>query len=99
MLKIISCNQCRKQENLTISFKFEYCLKSCKSCYHSKDFHWNYYFCNLECFLKWFRENQIEEQGFPCQQCRSTGFAYGFEENGICEICCGTKRIKEVKIS
>ena len=91
---IIHCNQCKGGRTLDCILKFNYQTKVCDSCHHLDVNEWSYYFCNIACMFKWLRENQIEELGFPCQRCRATGFAYGFEVNGVCSICQRSKRVK-----
>ena len=91
MMYIIHCEQCEKECLFEINLTFTYWQDTCDSCRHSQYHEWKYWFCNLDCLAKWTKEN---EEGFPCQNCRHTGFNFGFEQNGTCQICKGTKRVK-----
>lgn len=53
--------------------------------------------------FEWLDRLEVAEKGFPCPRCvnyttgKSTGWAFGFEQNGICPFCEGTQRIKNRK--
>src|SRR5262252_129685 len=95
MIIVIRCSQCQAEGAFDLRLSFEYENRFCPTCHHTGDGNWDYWFCNLGCFFAWLKENEIEEKGFPCQCCRGTGFAFGFEQNGVCKCCDGTKRVKE----
>jgi DnaJ-class molecular chaperone len=48
--------------------------------------------------MAWLKEKEVEEKGFPCRDCQGTGWVCGFQENGKCELCNGTGRIKEMQV-
>jgi hypothetical protein len=95
MMQIIHCTNCNKTGTMSTHLYFNYLVKNCNCCYRIETFHWNYYFCNMQCMFEWLKKYEIEKNGFPCQSCKSTGFDYGFELNGICHVCNGNKVIKE----
>ena len=102
MLWLIHCDQCNKSGMFDIEFNFILESHSCEKCSHHTSEKWNYHFCNTDCLCKWLRENEIEEKGLHCKACRNcdgkpTGWRWGFEENGVCESCKGTKRVKSHK--
>jgi hypothetical protein len=93
-MMVIACSECFKSGMFDLNLKFTHRLRNCSKCHHVGDDAWTYWFCNTECMFKWLKENKVEEEGFPCQDCQLTGFAYGFKQNGTCQVCQGTKRIK-----
>jgi hypothetical protein len=107
MFTRLYCTQCNKPGSLELMVKFLYQVKTCQHCHHLEPGDWSYNFCNLECMFKWFKEQQVEELGFPCLACVScwgpidksqpTGFAFGSETHGICQVCNGNKRVKARK--
>ena len=100
MLEIIRCSNCEKSGSLPVHLGFDHSLDCCSKCNHLDVRHWDFYFCCLDCLFCWLRENEVEELGFPCQDCRlattrePTGFMAGFEQNGKCRTCKGKKRVK-----
>lgn len=101
MLKIIHCDQCDKKGRFDIHFQFEYKTDTCGKCHHTETNKWQYFFCDVACMFTWLKQNEIEEKGFPCQNCFSfetqeaTGYLAGFESNGLCPTCQGSKRVKK----
>jgi hypothetical protein len=93
MLQIIHCRNCDKDSFLNISFKMTINVSCCSECHKSDSKEWSFYFCDLKCFQQWLLEEEIFEEGIPCQDCRETGWSAGFESNGVCPTCCGKKRV------
>jgi hypothetical protein len=96
---IVHCDGCNKSGMFDISFKFILESHLCEKCRHHTAEEWDYNFCNIACLMDWLRKNKIEEEGFPCRACHNmegkpTGFAWGFEANGVCKTCNGDKRVK-----
>lgn len=91
MMTVIGCSQCKKQSNLSIEFKFTARIDCCKECHNTRESQCSFFFCDLKCFLEWFRG--IEEDGLqiPCWECHGTGYMAGFEQNGTCRLCKGLK--------
>lgn len=103
MLTIIHCDQCRKSGMFDIEFKFNLESHLCEKCHHHEMEYWTFHFCNTNCLMTWLRENEIEEKGLHCRDCKDlkgkpTGFRWGFESNGICTTCNGTKRVKNHRL-
>jgi hypothetical protein len=111
MITIIRCERCNGSGSLDCTLKFLAKINFCNECHQSKSAEWSYVFCTLTCMFEWFRENQIEELGFPCSACLGqpiqppavrrhylppvpTGFKFGSEAHGPCDVCQGTKRVK-----
>lgn len=94
MIRIIQCNWCGKEGWHRVEFTYTYKGDVCKECHHNKSSNWKFWFCDQECFFRWLENQEIEEKGIICQDCHGTGFAFGFENNGTCETCNGTKRVK-----
>jgi len=95
MIFVIHCSHCGAEGSFELQLSFEYENRICPTCHHIGEAKWEYFFCNLGCFFAWLKGNEVEEKGFPCQSCRATGFAFGFQQNGVCKVCGGTKRVKE----
>lgn len=93
MLQIIQCTCCGKEGWLKAEFKYAYKADSCKECHKIATSEWSFHFCDQDCFFKWIKNREIEEKGIPCQDCRETGWAFGFESNGACDTCNGKKRL------
>lgn len=103
MLSIIRCDHCDKSGMFDFELKFHIESHLCEKCSHHTMTAWDYYFCNITCLMKWLKDNQIEEKGLHCRDCRdmngqSTGFRWGFESNGTCDTCKGSKRVKTHKL-
>jgi hypothetical protein len=103
MIQTITCTNCGSG-SIGIQFTFDYEMRYCGECHHSNFDKWSYWFCGLECFFDWLKKNEVEEKGLPCRSCcrcggdgegGPTGFSGGFESNGICQVCDGTKRLKK----
>ena len=93
MISIIHCRNCDKIGALNASIKFTYDTKICSLQHiHSSD--WGFHFCNEKCMIDWIHNENIESLGFPCQNCKSTGFLAGFPQNPKCVSCNGTGRVK-----
>ena len=90
MMQLITCSHCGKEGTFKIDLKATPEIKSCEACHHISTVEFNFYFCDLKCFKEWF---VVNEKGVPCVQCRGTGFAFGFKENGTCKVCSGSKII------
>ncbi len=105
MIRIIHCTQCDKEGLFELCIEYEFTIDCCKTCHHRRSEKWSYWFCNHACMFQWLRDNKIEEKGFHCRWCldwsmdkpTSTGWAGGFESNGTCTLCNGTKRAKSDK--
>lgn len=95
---LIKCTECDKSGIFDIQLSFEYQQKVCDKCHHVDNYFWQYYFCKTDCMFNWLRKNNIETEGFPCQSCRETGYAFGFQQNGICKTCNGTKKVKKLAL-
>lgn len=96
MIKLIHCDNCDKTQ-LGVTIKFTQEISRCDQHHiHTKD--WNFYFCNINCMMTWLNNNDIAVKGFPCRDCRSTGFAYGFKQNGVCLTCNGKTRVFDTKM-
>lgn len=95
MFSVIMCTNCNKSGNFELKLTFTYKMTKCKCCRNFEESKWRYWFCNIDCLDQWYKDTQIKELGYPCEDCRNTGFAFGFESNGVCKICRGTKRVKE----
>lgn len=97
MINRIQCSNCNKSGTLPLKITYTYKLNSCNECHRNEEAKWKYWFCDLECQSRWWSENRIEIEGFPCRSCLrggvSTGFSFGFESNGACEVCNGTGRV------
>lgn len=98
MMHVITCENCGSH-SINIEFSFDYSDIQCKECHHSRYEKWKYWFCGLKCFFTWAQKNEVEEKGLPCRSClgnngEPTGWAHGFESNGVCDICDGSKRVK-----
>ena len=94
MLQTIHCSWCGKEGLHQVEFTFLHKAESCKECHNIKIDEWKFFFCDQGCFFNWVKDEEIEEKGFPCQDCHKTGWASGFEQNGTCKTCRGKKRIK-----
>jgi len=93
MLQVIHCTNCTEKGNLTLKVGLVVEAESCSTCHHLNETTWDYWFCDVICLGEWLRIREIEELGVPCQDCRETGFAFGFEVNGECKTCKGKKRV------
>lgn len=94
MLIAIRCTNCGKTGGLPIKFSATVSDNRCKHCRHSEQKTWNYHFCNVSCHTDWLIGCDVSADGVECLDCRGTGFAFGFESNGVCDTCNGTKKIK-----
>ena len=79
---------------LPVVLRFDYSMRSCTACNAHNHQHLLLSFCSIKCLQQYLEKNEIEEKGFLCKSCKSTGFAFGYETNGPCEVCKGQKRIK-----
>ena len=95
MFQVIQCTCCGKEGWHEIEFSFEHKYDKCQKCHHTNSSHLKFWFCDQECFFKWVKDREVEEKGVPCQDCHETGWYAGFESNGECNACKGTKRIKK----
>jgi hypothetical protein len=98
MINIITCTQCHKSGLFDLEVSFTYDVQNCDSCQHIYTQKWKYWFCNLACLASWWGGNDIDVCGFPCRACldqggEPSGFAFGFESNGACDVCHGLKRV------
>jgi hypothetical protein len=97
MLTIVTCTNCHKSGTFDVEMKFRPKQKYCKSCGHDEATYWHFHFCTIACLLVWMGENNINGDGFPCQDCidyatgKPSGFMGGFKQNGKCYSCNGTK--------
>ena len=95
VIMMVTCSQCRTTGTFDIEVKFRPKEEHCKTCHHDQSDYWTFQFCNLSCLLKWQSENDLAS-GFPCQRCldfetwKPSGFAGGFKQNGMCQVCKGT---------
>lgn len=48
----------------------------------------------MKCQQEWATSVNLVSDGFPCQSCRETGWAFGFESNGVCDTCNGFRKVK-----
>lgn len=96
MLVTMRCEECRNDSNLNVSFEFTAQSECCDRCHHLRSISKTFVFCNLKCFAEWFEK--VKDSGIPCWDCNTTGFASGFESNGVCTICDGKKYLKESKM-
>jgi hypothetical protein len=94
MIQQIFCTGCGADGRLPLAVSFEQTYKVCPQCHHHSNCKFSYHFCTVECFLKWTNGRK----GLPCTSCWRTGFAFGFQENGICKHCDGTKEITRNEI-
>lgn len=88
MMTLIKCDNCNESGLFKLTLNFEYEYKFCKECHHNEFSTWHYYFCNMICMTKWLNDNK---KGFPCKNCKGTGFWCGYEVNGVCGTCKGDK--------
>lgn len=91
MVQTIGCTQCGKENMLSINFKFTSEVSTCKQCHKIHAIDWTYYFCDLNCFMKWIKENKIAQKGLPCQSCQAC------DEHKECRRCKGKGRVKKTK--
>lgn len=100
MITIITCTGCHKEGGLPVELEIEYRTDHCRSCGNSDRKTWKYWFCSTACMLKWLADNKVAEVGLPCRDCfswdtgTSTGYAHGFQQNGVCTTCSGKKTVK-----
>lgn len=90
---LIRCSQCNSTNNLNCELSYRYSISHCYQCYQTKEQKSEWYFCDVGCMTKWMKEKEVEEKGFPCKYCNSTGFQCGIEKNGPCILCKGTQRL------
>lgn len=93
MMMIVRCTLCHKEGGLDTTLTFRYKWETC-NLYHGHSGEWTFSFCGTDCLLAWLEARDVKNQGFPCQDCRETGWFAGFEQNGVCKVCNGTKRVK-----
>jgi hypothetical protein len=99
MMQTIYCYRCHKGGLHEVHFNFMYQQRSCGTCHHTNLDEWQYWFCTADCLCAWLKENEVEQKGIPCRSCANhrsgepTGFANGFEQNGVCKICEGKLRV------
>lgn len=94
MMSLIECNDCGKTGTFKIEIKVTPEQHSCEKCHKISVTSWTLFFCDMTCFSNWMNKNDIFKNGFPCIRCSATGFSYGFETNGKCELCNGNKYVK-----
>ena len=87
MMQIIGCTYCKKESMLAIEFRFLSQVFHCIHCKETKDDEWVYHFCNIDCFTKWFEENEITQKGVPCKDCGS------YRLQGECKRCGGSGKV------
>jgi len=97
-MQIIGCTNCKKTGAFKIQLIVVYDENQCECCNNFTQGKWTYYFCDTECEKQWSVSNEINTKGFKCLNClditgKPTGFAFGYESNGVCETCNGTKRV------
>lgn len=94
MLELVRCANCSRSGTFKINLVVTYESKNCECCHRLERKTWDYHFCNLSCQMEWIEQKEIVTKGLECQNCRSTGFAFGYESNGICQTCDGIRRVK-----
>lgn len=101
MLTILKCSYCQGEANLDLHLTFTYQKPFCNHCNDFKIKQWHYYFCSIACLLNFLnvaKSQGINNFSLPCRSCLNgagepTGFNFGFEQNGICNICHGNKKV------
>lgn len=92
MMMIIPCTQCHCEGQFDLHLTFTYRWSTCNLSHgHSNE--WTFYFCNIKCMTDWLELLDIKNKGIPCQSCHNTGWLFGFEQNGVCDVCDGTLRV------
>lgn len=92
MLMIVRCTHCSEEGQFDVHLTFMYHVENCdKGHLHTSE--WTFNFCDLDCMSEWLEANYIKTKGIPCQSCHETGWAFGFEQNGLCDVCKGIKRV------
>ena len=99
MIEVLKCTNCEKSERLPVILTVMYEVNECDKCHYHRESAWKYYFCNLTCQMDWLVSLNIRVGGVPCRMCVDTkdvptGFAFGYESNGVCKTCNGNKRVK-----
>ena len=100
MMTIITCTGCGKDGGLPVELELEYKVSNCGHCGQTDRKTWKYWFCTVECMIKWIEKNDVAKVGVPCKDCFSydvggpTGYFCGFKQNGICKTCRGKKVVK-----
>lgn len=89
---IVSCTQCKKEGQFDVELTFTYGVANCSE-HQLHMSEWSFSFCDVHCMLNWLDINDVKNQGFPCQSCHGSGWFAGFEQNGPCDVCNGTKRV------
>lgn len=94
MIQQIICNNCQNSSLFKIQFKVIANHNQCDKCHHSEFDEKTFFFCDMNCFVEWSIHSNIYQDGIPCWSCRDTGYTFGFEQNGTCKLCNGTKKLK-----
>lgn len=94
MMELVRCTNCNKSGHFKITLTAEYDYRSCGNCHNHSTSEWRYYFCNMKCQQEWMNSVNLVDDGFPCRSCRETGWAFGFESNGVCDTCNGFRKVK-----
>jgi hypothetical protein len=93
------CEYCHQKEKLKsgkmVEFSFVYKTTSCTLCNEFNNFSWKFIFCNLDHFLLWLKEKDIENKGVPCRDCAGTGSLEEGPKLSACPICKGKGLIRE----
>jgi RecJ-like exonuclease len=93
MMMIVTCAECHKEGQLDTHLTFTYKWETCNlGRGHSSE--WSFSFCGTDCLMNWLEIRDVKNKGIPCQDCHESGWFAGFEENGVCNVCNGTKRVK-----
>lgn len=92
-IRLITCTQCKKQ-SIRVHLEIRYKTTVCDHCHHLETSNISFHFCDLKCLSTWLQQNKIVEDGIDCPSCHGTGFAFGYESNGICLECDGKKKIQ-----
>lgn len=91
---IIECSNCHSQGVFPIEYTLTIGIDSCSKCNHVKPKVWTYYFCCNKCFAEWYAKNKDYVE---CKNCNGTGWDNGFQQNGMCKLCKGSKIIENGK--